>query len=74
MAGAATNLATNLGEHAMPYTRTDAARPEAHQRALALFEHKSPETDALPEAPADRDVWREQAQRFYGSDRSRRTW
>jgi hypothetical protein len=59
----------------MPYNRSDAARPEAHQRALALFEHKSPEPEALlDEALAERNLRREQAPRFYGGDGSWRTW
>ena len=67
--------ATMSGEQHMPITRADAARPEAHQRAVALFEQKSLATDVmLDEARADRDIWREQAQRFYVKDRSRWAW
>jgi hypothetical protein len=59
----------------MPYTRKDADQPEAHQRAVALFEHKSPEPASIPDnARADRDTWREQAQRITVRELSRRAW
>jgi hypothetical protein len=59
----------------MPYTRKDADQPEAHQRAVALFEHKSPETEStLNDARADREAWREQAQRITMRELSRRAW
>jgi hypothetical protein len=59
----------------MATTPADAAQPEAHQRAVELFEQKSLTTDVMSdEARADRDVWREQVQRFYVRDRSQWAW
>jgi hypothetical protein len=59
----------------MPVKPADAVQPEAHHRAVALFEQKSIATDVmLDEARADRDSWREQAQRFYVKDHSQWAW